>query len=372
MFDKIGNSGYKMKILHCIPNMKGGGAERQLTYLCKGLVSNGMEAHVALCDGGANMERLNDCGAVVHKLSSRHNHDVRVLLQLVKLIKKIRPNIIQTWLRQMDVLGGLAAIITSVPLIISERNSEMAYYRSWKHLLRALVGKKAAAVIANSGDGKRYWEKKTTPTVLKKVIRNMVPFDEIEKAGQDKLETDFDAKTRLIVSIASFTPQKNLLTMLRAFEVVMGRTDNVFALIFGQGSLQKELLGLQEKLGLNRRVKFMGFTAKVYAWLKRADVSVLVSHYEGNPNAVLEAIACKCPIVVSDICSHREFLDDSCAFFASTSDKYNIADQICRALFNKKEAEKKSNEAHNRILNLSIETIAQQYITTYQQVISPS
>ena len=163
-----------MKILHCIPNMKGGGAERQLTYLCKGLVSDGIEVHVALCDGGANMKRLNDCGAVVHKLSSRHNHDIRVLLQLVKLIKNIRPDIIQTWLRQMDILGGLASIFASVPLVISERNSKMAYYRSWKHCLRALVGKKAAAVIANSEIGKGYWEGKTGDTVRKRVIKNMI------------------------------------------------------------------------------------------------------------------------------------------------------------------------------------------------------
>ena len=59
------------------------------------------------------------------------------------------------------------------------------------------------------------------------------------------------------------------------------------------------------------------------------------------------------------------------AFFASASDKHNIADQICYALFNKKEAEKKSNEAYNRILNLSIENIVQQYITVYQEVINP-
>ena len=77
--------------------------------------------------------------------------------------------------------------------------------------------------------------------------------------------------------------------------------------------------------------------------------------------------------ICSANCSKRGFLGSLfSAFFASTSDKYNIADQICRALSNKKEAEKKSNEAHNRILNLSIEAIAQQYITTYQEVISLS
>ena len=47
--------------------------------------------------------------------------------------------------------------------------------------------------------------------------------------------------------------------------------------------------------------------------MKASDAFVSTSTFEGQPNAVLEAMACGCPLVVSDIPAHREFLDDQTA-----------------------------------------------------------
>jgi glycosyltransferase involved in cell wall biosynthesis len=359
----------QIKILHCIPNMNGGGAERQLTYLCKGLVSKGLDVHVALCGGGRNMERLNDCGAAIHKLSAANNYDPRILWQLIGLIREIRPDIIQTWLRQMDVFGGIASAITSVPLVLAERNGKMAYGRRWKDMLRVAMGKRASGIIANSGDGRQYWQQRTSQHVLKRTIRNAVPFEEIENSSHTDVQTGLGPATKLIVSAASFKPQKNLGTLLEAFEIVMRGSKDAAAVLFGDGPLRDELIRIRDRLGLTDRVRIMGFTSRLCAWLARADVFVSVSYFEGSPNTVLEAIACKCPLVVSDVPAHRELLDDSAALFATPTSRNDIADKIGYALSNKRQMRRNAAVAYIDILKLSPETITQQYIDTYREII---
>ena len=60
-----------MTVLHCIPSMEGGGAERQLTYLAAGLRRLGLDVHVAAGARGPNWERLLASGVTVHELQPR-------------------------------------------------------------------------------------------------------------------------------------------------------------------------------------------------------------------------------------------------------------------------------------------------------------
>ena len=78
-----------MKVLHCITSMTGGGAERQLAYLVRGLVSSGVETHVALTRRGENYERLAGSGATVHEISLSNIYSPALLVALHRLIRDI-------------------------------------------------------------------------------------------------------------------------------------------------------------------------------------------------------------------------------------------------------------------------------------------
>jgi hypothetical protein len=119
-----------------VPSLVGGGAERQLTYLVKELVQSGWDVHVAYVHGGPNMGRLEASGATVHRLRALGNHDPQILGRLVATIRRVKPDIVQCWLLQMEVLGGLASMLTRTPWVFSERSCEEAYPASLKALLR--------------------------------------------------------------------------------------------------------------------------------------------------------------------------------------------------------------------------------------------
>ena len=92
-------------VLHCIPGLGGGGAERQLSYLSQALTAKAVSVHIAYHLPGRKFEQFLSSGATFHRLASRGNHDPRLLWQLIRLIRTVKPHVIHTWLTQMDILG---------------------------------------------------------------------------------------------------------------------------------------------------------------------------------------------------------------------------------------------------------------------------
>src|SRR5262245_26828864 len=147
-----------MKILHCIPTLEGGGGERQLAYLAAGLKQRAIEAHIAFTRRGPNFERLKASGATLHEIPLTHNHSPALLWSLWRLVRLLRPDLVQTWLTQMDIAGGMIAKLTGTPWILSERNSALSYPASLKNFCRSRIAAGADAIVANSKAGKDYWD----------------------------------------------------------------------------------------------------------------------------------------------------------------------------------------------------------------------
>src|SRR5687767_10243130 len=146
-----------MKVLHCIPGMGGGGAERQLAYLAGPLGERGWDVHVALGRGGPNLSRLQSGGATVHWLAGSGNHDPRLAWQLARIFRRVRPDIVQVWFVQMEVLAGSLSEVFRVPWVMSERSSVLAYPPSLKNRVRVALAHTADAVVSNSSAGDAYW-----------------------------------------------------------------------------------------------------------------------------------------------------------------------------------------------------------------------
>lgn len=356
-----------MRALHCIPSMGSGGTERQLVYLTQGLIKIGWEIHVALLYGGANMEALRASGAKVHELSCRNNYDPTILIQLVTLLRKIKPAFVQTWLPQMDILGGFAALLMGLPFAISERSNAPAYKSRWKGRLRALIAKKASLVIANSNPGKAYWITLGKQENTVRVIRNAIPIDKINEipSEADPLSTGLD--TKAIVFAGRLSYEKNIPRMIKAFAIVSRARPNTRIYLFGEGPMKDDILELQSRHNLGKNMNIMGFSTDLWSAIKNADLFVLVSTFEGNPNTVLEAVACKCPVVVSDIEAHRDFLAEDSAFLVSPYSPESIAEGILQALENIKLAKQKAEKAFSTISEWTINATAQKYADLYAE-----
>jgi glycosyltransferase involved in cell wall biosynthesis len=355
-----------MKILHCIPSLGGGGAERQLTYLAAGLARRGEEVHVAITSRGENWQRLQASGATAHELGLTNPHDPRILLEIRRLIKRLDPDVVQVWLRQMDVMAGLAAVSRRTPLVISERSSAEAYPASLKHFVRTQVGRLADAVVANSAAGAAYWRERLGGDQTLHVVPNIVPTGEIAQTPPAP-EPPFPAPGPLVLYAGRLDAEKNVATLLSALELASIRMPFNVALC-GTGTMQPRVAAWLQDHGLSSRVKLLGYVDDLWGLMKRAAALVSPALFEGSPNVVLEAMAARCPLVVSDIPAHRALVDEASAEMVDPRSSHAIAEAILRVLAAPEAADIRAQAALARTVQFTAEAVAARYAEVYRMV----
>lgn len=358
-----------LRVLHLIPSFAGGGAERQLAYTARALSALGLEVHVAYVHDGPNLPLLSNTDVGLHRIRCLGNHDPSILVGVVRLMMRLRPQIAHTWLLQMDVFGGVAARLLSIPWVLSERCSPKMYENGWKFRLRRTLGAKATAIVANSDAGLTYW-----PEALRlgpsRVIRNALPVDDIlARTHEPEAIEGIDAGDPLIVFAGRYEPQKNLLMLLEALDIVLARFPMAKALFFGSGPLESELISTKSALAAASRIFIRAYSNNLAYWMRRAAVYVSVSRFEGTPNTVIEAAVCGCPLVVSDIPEHREILDSRSALFVPCEAVTAIADALSTTLGDPVAAEHRAEVAHSLFLEWSPDRIARQYVDLYQDIL---
>ncbi len=354
-----------LKILQCIPTMLGGGAERQLAYLAPGLVDLGHTVHVAILQDGPNGGRLRAGGALVHTLPRRRAWDPTAVWDLVRLIRSTRADLVQTWLPRMDIWGGLAARATRRPWIVSERSGASSPHRAHDRLVSG-----ATAVVANSETGASHWRRVLGTRGMVHVVANACPANEIADATpatRASLGVPDDAE--LVVYTGRYTPEKNIGVLGEALGILLARRPGTAAVCCGEGPLLPGFRAAMDARGLGARCITPGYRTDVWSVMKSGDVFMAPSVTEGRPNAVLEAMLCERPMVLSDIPQHREFVPADAALFFPVGDPRAAADALEAVLTDPTAARARVTRARAAAGAFTVEAMARAYEGIYQDIL---
>jgi glycosyltransferase involved in cell wall biosynthesis len=358
-----------MRILQCIDSVAGGGAERQLCYACEGLVALGVEVDVAFRKGGENGARLERSGATVHELGWREQIDPALAYpavgwDLCRIIVERRIDVVHTWLRHMDMIGGLAAQLTRRPWIFSERSAREGGVQGWREAVRRRFAGVASAVVANSVTGAQAWKiaLRRTPIYL---VPNGIPLDEIAAAKPaSRAALGVPEAAPLLVTVGRFEPEKNISLQARVMAELLRRHPTWYAISCGSGSL---LPRFRSEVG--PRCLTPGYRADVWGLMKSADLFFSASLFEGRPNTVLEAMACGCPLVLSDIPQHRELGGDDARYFARDSAAQAIA-AIEETIEDRSGSQVRAESSATRVNEFSVDAMCRGYATMYEQTLA--
>jgi glycosyltransferase involved in cell wall biosynthesis len=358
-----------MKILHCIWTMRGGGAERQLSELAPAMAARGHEVHVAVVFPGVHSARLAGSRCVVHQIPVAGKYDPLVIPRLLACMRRIQPDVVQTWLAQMDVIAGGVARLLGIPLVVSERSSAQNYPPHWLHRARATVGRRATMIVANSAGGRDYWIDLGVDTSRISVIPNFVPIAAIDAAAPID-DPRIAADDEVILSVGRMSREKNLATVVEALRLLVRERPRMKMIFCGEGPLMETVVTAVRDAGLSDRVIFAGFVSDVAPWLKRSSAFIALSEYEGHPNSLLEALAARVPAVVSDVPAFHEMLDERSAWIVPVHDAAAAAAALNEAIGSNGEAARRSSNARVIVERFSMDDVLRRYEALYAQVVS--
>jgi glycosyltransferase involved in cell wall biosynthesis len=347
--------------------MDGGGAQLQVALIAKEQVQAGHRVDVGILARGVAFRRLENSGATIHIIKSRGAYDPLVVVAAMKLVSIVQPDVVHTWLTRMDVVGGIVTLLCRRPWILSERASAPYYSPLLKNWVRSRLASRANAIVSNSAAGDSYWKAAVGDRVRRHIVPNAVPIDDIDRASGTAWIPQVSGT--LVLFAGRFAEQKNVFTLISALHAVMDRSDAV-AMLCGEGPLKAAVELAIEQHALKDRVYVAGYQENLWSLMKRASVFVSVSLFEGHPNTVLEAMACRCPLVVSDIPEHREFLTAQHAWIVNPHEPARIAEAICEALTERAEAERRATAARARVEQYSVSVAGRRYDDVYRAVLS--
>ena len=363
----------KKIILHLIPTLKGGGAEYQLTniFTSNNAPQDTYDIHIAVRRADKRtIDNLANKGIRIHILGDhKTNLNPFLFFKIIFLIRKIKPSIIQTWLPQMDIIGGLAALILSIPYIFSERSSDLAYVdKSISMFLRKILSKKSSAIVANSNAGKSYWKSQGFKGNLFK-INNGIDFEGIKNASPIKLPIlKKDKNTFDFLVVGRLAKEKQVLNVVRAFSATKN-IEEARLIIIGDGPEKVTIKKLINNLNLSSSIILSGWIDDWWGILQQSKCLISCSLFEGQPNVLLEAIASECPTIVSDTHSHREILDNNSTSFVDPGNIETISNQIQNVMTDYEQCLKKAQVAYNLIEKISFSHVAQEYMSMYDYIL---
>ena len=292
-----------MKILQVITSLRMGGAEKLIADMVPLYREHGYEADVLLFDGSDTplKKELEEKGIRVFQLGrSVRVYNPLFILKLVPYLRKY--DIVHTHITACQYFVALAKLISfsRVKLVTTEHNTtnrRRDIY--WFRPIDKLIYNCYEAIISISDKANDLLaiylvKSKNLYTVYNGIC--LASFFNAIPLSKDEL---ISGCTFLIMMVASFRDeQKDQDTLIRAMALL---PDNYSLCLVGDGARRPVCEELMKKLGLERRVVFLGIRNDVPRLLKTSDIVVMSSHWEGFGLAAVEGMAAGKPVVASDV-----------------------------------------------------------------------
>lgn len=376
-------NGSVIRVCHVIVGLDVGGAESMLKRLIE---SNPASLHetvvVSITSLGVIGESLRARGVYVHTLGMRSAFGIPLVLwRLVRLIRAIRPGIVQTWMYHADLLGGLAARLAgSCSVVWNVRSTAIPQgvlsVTYWIIRLCAICSyfiPDRIICCANSA--------KTAHIKLRYALHKMTVISNGYDFSAFELHSDPRAKARrelgfvdgdmVIGVVGRFDPLKDFHNFVTAASYMAATRGDVKFLMVGRENEWSNitLRGWIESAGLVKSFHLVGQQTDVAYYLSVMDVFCLSSVNEAFPNVVVEAMAIGLPCVVTQAGDAADILGDD-DFVVPIKDSVSLADALLRMcdldpVDRKMLGEKNAKKAREEY---GIEKIRKKYEEVYDEV----
>lgn len=335
-----------LHVVHIISGLGQGGAETVLHRLVATPHQQAVHTVVSLGDEGVFGPRLREAGVTVHALHMKRSPLAPLVgvWRLYRLLRQIRPDVVQTWMYHADLLGGAVARLAGIRAVawgIRNSGADLGHgSRSARALawVCARVSRWLPGVIVACAEGAarrhRDWGYDADRMIVIPNGYDMQTWHPDPQArAAVRQELGLAAQTPVIGCVARWNPLKDHANLLNAFARCLTRHPELRCVLVGQGLDRSNagLMALLQKLDIADRVILLGRRDDVPRILNALDIYVLSSRAEGFPNVVAEAMATGVPCVVTNVGDAARIVGD-CGWVVAARDAVSLAGALDAAV----------------------------------------
>ncbi len=290
-------------------SLRGGGVERVMLNLARGLMAQGQEVDLVVVQAEGELLGQVPAGANLVDLKARRT--LWALPRLIRYLRAGRPAAMLSAQTHNNVMAVWARQISGVPdrLVLSEHSFMSAVVRNaalskdrlrpWAARLFYPGADAVAAVSEGVADDLARIARLRRERIH--VIYNPVITPELTaRAAKTFAHPWFEpGQAPVILAVGRLAKPKDYPTLLRAFASLRAHRP-AHLLILGEGAQRNVLTGLASELGIAEDVAMPGFDPNPYRFMARCSVFVLSSAWEGFSNVLAEALACGAQVVATD------------------------------------------------------------------------
>lgn len=319
-----------MRVLHIVLGLQIGGLERFVLDLVS--ASEKAVVSTVLCLADPETDPQIDGSLRIIRWNKASGLQPRLALQIAKLVRQEKIDIIHTHNPGPHLYGALAGVISRRPVVHSKhgRNYPGNKRKVWLNRIASALSRRIVAVSADARAVCMEIEKTPDHKVI--TILNGIDTNRYHPAAEKKAglreSWAIPSGTLLIGIVARLSSEKNHALLLEACALLKQRRLTFELAIIGDGPLRPELERMSRDLDLSSFVHFLGARADVALLLPMLDVFALSSTTEGISLTLLEAMSCGLPVVATAVGGNPEVVIDGETGFVVPLDATAMANTL--------------------------------------------
>ena len=362
-----------IRVLQIIPSLDRCGAEKQLVLLSTGLPRDRFDVHVcALTRGGPLEQPLREAGIPMTIIGKSWKIDPLAYHRLKRHIVGLQPDIVHSWIFAANAYGRLAAQAAGVKHILAGERC-VDQWKQWHELaLDRYLARRTERIVTNSSGVREFYVKRGVPDKFVIIPNGVAPFAPAASASREEIlaELGLPADARLIVAVNRLWPQKRVKDLIWAADLLKIVSAHAHLLIIGDGPQRWRLERFRDQCEIQDRVHLLGQRDDVPRLLPHCECLWLGSAYEGQSNAILEAMSAGLPVIATDIAGNRDLVaPGETGYLVPVGDRAAFARRTHALLNDPELARRLGSAGRQRVLTeFSVEEMVARHAALYQEL----